>query len=195
MKQYFSFLFCILSVLAFCACNSDIEVQDNQMYFNGQTYEMSVTGATYTPHSKTYHIKAKNPQTRDWHFGLMADTSLVGKKIDLANIDPVLLANGAYLQCYIYYNDGGHITDFIGYYALSVAEGVVGGIISGDTMGEEYLYYESPFKEGSLLITNDGSYFKLDLNGTLKNGKQTAVNIVVPVNDIRIITPMQWNQS
>lgn len=189
MKQYFSFLFCILSVLAFCACNSDIEVQDNQMYFNGQTYEMTVTKATYLPHSKTYHIKAKNPQTRDWYFGLLADTSLVGKKVDLANIDPVLLANGAYLQCFITYADAGPITDFIGYYGLSVLEGDVGGKISGDTMGEEQLYDESPFKEGSLLITNDGSYLKFSLNGTLKNGKHTATTIVVPEKDITIITP------
>lgn len=83
MKQYFSFLFCILAMLILCACSNDIEVQDNQMYFNGQTYEMSVTGATYTPHSKTYHIKAKNPQTRDWHFGFFADSSLVGKRLIL----------------------------------------------------------------------------------------------------------------
>lgn len=62
-------------------------------------------------------------------------------------------------------------------------------------MGEEYLYDESPFKEGSLLITNDGSYFKLVINGTLKNDKHTAITIVVPVKDIGIITPMQWNQS
>ena len=182
MKQCFSFLVCVLFL--FCACSNDIEVQDNQMYFNGQTYEMSVTKASY--YSKKYHIKAKNPQTRDWHFGVMADSSLVGKKVDLANIDPEL----SYLQIYIYYADVGPITDFIGYYGLSVIEGNVGGRISGDTMGEETLYDESPFKEGSLLITNDGSNLKFSLNGTLKNGKHTATTIVVPEKDIRIVTPM-----
>jgi len=180
-------------MLIFCACNNviDIDVQDNQMHFNGQTYEMSMTSASYTPHDKMYHIRAKNPQTLDWSYAVFADSSLVGKKIDLANIEQKLLDDGVYLYLGISYVVGTPIKDFIGYYNMFVNGGRVSGNISGDTMGEEYLYDESPFKEGRLLITNDGSYFKLDLNGTLKNDKQTAVNIVVPVKDIRIITPMQ----
>lgn len=82
------------------------------------------------------------------------------------------------------------IKDFIGYYNFTVYEGRVSGNVSGDTLGEETLYDETPFKEGSLLITNDGSYLKFSLNGTLKNGKHTATTIVVPVKDIRIVKPM-----
>ena len=177
MKQYFSILFCVLFL--FCACNDDneIEVQDNQMYFNGHIYEMSSAEASYSPNTKVYHITATNPQTTEWCYTVFADSSLVGKKIDLANID-------------IPYIVGIPIKDFIGYYNFTVYEGRVSGNVSGDTLGEETLYDETPFKEGSLLITNDGSYLKFSLNGTLKNGKHTATTIVVPEKDIRIVKPM-----
>ncbi len=190
MKQYFSILFCVLFL--FCACNDDneIEVQDNQMYFNGHIYEMSSAEASYSPNTKVYHITATNPQTTDWCYTVFADSSLVGKKIDLANIDQKLLDDGVYLCIGIPYIVGIPIKDFIGYYNFTVYEGRVSGNVSGDTLGEETLYDETPFKEGSLLITNDGSYFKFSLNGTLKNGKHTATTIVVPEKDIRIVKPM-----
>ena len=190
MKQYFSFLFCVMFL--FCACNDDneIEVQDNQMYFNGHTYEMPSTEASYSPNTKVYYINATNPQTIDWSYTVFADSSLVGKKIDLANIDQKLLDDGAYLYIGISYIVGVVIKDFIGYYSFTLNEGRVWGNVSGDTMGEETLYDETPFKEGSLLITNDGSYLKFSLNGTLKNGKHTATTIVVPEKDIRIVKPM-----
>ena len=176
----------------FCACNDDneIEVQDNQMYFNGHIYEMSSAEASYSPNTKVYHITATNPQTTDWCYTVFADSSLVGKKIDLANIDQKLLDDGVYLCIGIPYIVGIPIKDFIGYYNFTVYEGRVSGNVSGDTLGEETLYDETPFKEGSLLITNDGSYLKFSLNGTLKNGKHTATTIVVPVKDIRIVKPM-----
>ena len=190
MKQCYSFLVCVLFL--FCACNDDneIEVQDNQMYFNGHIYEMSSAEASYSPNTKVYHITATNPQTTDWCYTVFADSSLVGKKIDLANIDQKLLDDGVYLCIGIPYIVGIPIKDFIGYYNFTVYEGRVSGNVSGDTLGEETLYDETPFKEGSLLITNDGSYLKFSLNGTLKNGKHTATTIVVPVKDIRIVKPM-----
>ena len=190
MKQYFSILFCVLFL--FCACNDDneIEVQDNQMYFNGHIYEMSSAEASYSPNTKVYHITATNPQTTDWCYTVFADPSMEGKKIDLANIDQKLLDDGVYLCIGIPYIVGIPIKDFIGYYNFTVYEGRVSGNVSGDTLGEETLYDETPFKEGSLLITNDGSYLKFSLNGTLKNGKHTATTIVVPVKDIRIVKPM-----
>ena len=196
MKQCFSFFLCVLFL--FCACsndievqdNNDIEVQDNQMYFNGHIYEMSSAGASYSSYTKKYSISAKNPQTIDWSYIVYADSSLVGKKVDLANIDQKLLDDGVYLYIEISYIVGIPIKDFIGYYSLSINEGRVRGSVSGDTLGEETLYDESPFKEGSLLITNDGSNLKFSLNGTLKNGKHTATTIVVPEKDIRIVTPM-----